>query len=315
MNLNHLPILREILRQKNLTKAAAVLNLTQPAVSNVLRLLRSHFGDSMLVRDGVGLRLTPKGKQVLGFLETALAYVETAIEGADFDPAIATGPIRIATVDNVISALAGPVCTILADEAPHLQAQFLTATQRSALDLRAGALDILITSSLMMESGLVDETTRRELRSRSLAEERLVCIGARDDAELTAGLSLDAYLARAHVSYIVDAEQHQTVERRRLSELGLNQMTRIATSSNLSLPSIVAQGGCLSLVPESLAQSACALYPIQIVDPPLDLPNIHWVMVWHERSDDSPLVQWAIDVITRCAGIFGEGATEAGGAG
>jgi LysR family transcriptional regulator, nod-box dependent transcriptional activator len=305
LNLNHLPILREILRQKNLTKAAATLNLTQPAISNVLKMLRSHFDDPLLVRDGSGMRLTPKGHQVLGFLETALAHVETVIQGVDFDAATAKGPVRIATVDNAIGALAGPVCKILAAEAPNLQAQFLSATPRSGLELKSGAVDILITSSIMMESGLVDETTRAELRSCPLADERLVCIGPLDDPDLAAGLSLEAYLARAHISYIVDADQHHTIERRRLSELGLSQFTRIATSSNLALPAIVAQSGCLALVPATLAKSASALYPIQIVASPMDVPDIHWVMVWHERSDDVPLVRWMMDAFLRCADIFG----------
>jgi DNA-binding transcriptional LysR family regulator len=55
LNLNHLPILREILRKASVSKAAEALNLTQPAVSNVLKALRAHFDDKLLTRHGSDL--------------------------------------------------------------------------------------------------------------------------------------------------------------------------------------------------------------------------------------------------------------------
>jgi LysR family transcriptional regulator, nod-box dependent transcriptional activator len=304
LNLNNLPILREILRQESVSKAAEALNLSQPAVSNVLKSLRDHFGDELLARDGAALRLTAKGKQLLDSLEAALSQVETAIEGQDFDPATAEGPVRIATADNLIGALAGPLCEILAKEAPHLQVQFLSATRRSALELRAGAIDLAIASTVLMGSGLADETTRSEMRVQPLADEQMVCIGRSDDAELAAGITLNAYLERRHVSYILDAEQHHTLERQQLSELGLRQKTRLATSSYQCLPGIVVQGRCLALVPVTLAQVAATHHPIQIVKSPLPMPDISWVMVWHERNSDSPLVQWTKSALLRCANVF-----------
>jgi LysR family transcriptional regulator, nod-box dependent transcriptional activator len=304
LNLNHLPILREILRKASVSKAAEALNLTQPAVSNVLKALRAHFDDKLLTRHGSDLRLTNGGKQLLASLNAALSHVELALEGQGFDPATVRGPVRIATADNLIGALAGPLSKILADEAPLLEVQFLTATRRSALDLRAGTLDLAIASTVMMGSGLADEDTRSEMRTQHLADEHMVCIGRADDAELAAGLSLDAYLKRPHASYILDAEQHHTLERQQLSKLGVQQAARISTSSYQCLPSIVVQGGCLALVPATLARAAKANYPIQIVESPLYMPDISWILVWHERSSDSPLIKWTKDAIIRCADVF-----------
>ena len=57
VNLNLLPILRELLRQRNVTEAAKRLNLTQSGVSEALGRLRAQFGDDLLVR--VGRKMTP----------------------------------------------------------------------------------------------------------------------------------------------------------------------------------------------------------------------------------------------------------------
>jgi DNA-binding transcriptional LysR family regulator len=299
LNLNHLPILREILRQQNLTKAAELLNLSQPAASNVLRSLRGHFGDDLLTREGIGMRRTAKGEELLLFLETALGHLESAVAGKPFDPVTATGPVRIATVDNVIGTYAAPMCRLLEREAPKLEIQFLVATRNLANDLKQGTVDVAITSTEFMDSPAISESLRKELRTQPIGTERLVCIGRSDDRELAKGLSLEAYLSRPHATYVVDADHHHTVERRYFREHGLSQFNRVATSSNHSLPAIVADSDCLAIVPVTLALWARKHYRLRIVEPPLDLPDINWVMAWHERAAVIPLVQWAMDAIMR----------------
>ncbi len=302
LNLNQLPILREILRQESITRAAELLSLSQPAVSNVLKSLRGHFGDDLLTRDGTNMRRTAKGEELLVFLETALAHIESAIKGDAFDPALATGPIRIATVDNVISTFAGPICGILETEAPNLEVQFVIATHNLAGDLKSGAVDIAVTSTEFMDSPAISESLRKELCIHPVGVEPLVCIGRSDDAQLAKGLSLDVYMSRPHASYIVDPDHHHTVERQHIRDVGLSRSTRIATSSNQNLPAIVANSDCLAIVPITLAKTAVSQYPLKIFRPPFDLPDIKWVIAWHERSSANPLFQWSKDAILQCSG-------------
>lgn len=304
LNLNYLPVLREVLRQRSFSKAAAKLNLTQPAVSNTMRVLRAHFADELLTRSGNDMQLTAMGKHLLQSLEVALHHVEAVVGGNGGDIATASGTVRIATVDNVIGAMAGSLTRLCAQEAPNLQIELLVASRDMAHDLHSGAIDIGITSSIMLDTLQVGESIRSQLRSEVLADERLVCIGARDDAGLAAGLTIEDYFARPHASFIVDAEQHHTVERQLMADMGLNQNSRIRTASNLSLPDIVAASGCLAIVPESLARKAMVHYPIQIVDPPMTVPDIRWVVVWQQRGEYDPIVKWAIDAIVRSANVF-----------
>jgi LysR family transcriptional regulator, nod-box dependent transcriptional activator len=299
LNLNFLPILREVLRQRSFSAAAKKLHLTQPAVSNTMRVLREHFDDELLARSGKGMELTTKGKQLLEALEIALSHIETVVGGATVDLGAATGTIRIATVDNIIGMIAGPLSRLCAEEAPNVHIELLVASRNMATELQSGGIDIAITSTIMMDTLKIAESDRRQLRSEILADERLVCIGPRDDASLAGGLTLEDYVARPHASFIVDPEQHHTVERQWLADMGLNPNSRIRTASNLSLPDIVATSGCLSLVPESLARKAVAQYPIQIFDPPMIVPDIRWVMIWHERSEIDAIVKWAMDAVIR----------------
>lgn len=304
LNLNYLPVLREVLRQRSLSKAAAKLHLTQPAVSNTMRILRLHFADELLARSGKDMQLTAMGQQLLQSLELALVHVESVVGGEARDLATATGTVRIATVDNVIGAMAGSLARLGAQEAPNLQLELVIATRDLAHELQSGSIDIGITSTVMFDRLQIGESARRQLRSEVLADERLVCIGPRDDELLSVGLTADDYLARPHASYMVDPEQHHTVERQVLADLGLDQNSQIRTASNLSLPGIVCASGCLSIVPESLAREAVAHYPIQIVDPPMAVPDIRWVVIWHQRGENDPIVKWAVEAIIRSADVF-----------
>ena len=58
-DLNLLKIFDVVMAERSLTRAAQVLSLTQPAVSNALRRLREALGDEVLVRRGRGLEATP----------------------------------------------------------------------------------------------------------------------------------------------------------------------------------------------------------------------------------------------------------------
>lgn len=301
LNLNQLPILRELLRQENITRAAEILNLSQPAVSNVLKTLRGHFGDELLVREGTTMSRTTKGEELLVFLETALTHIESAIIGSDFDAASATGPVRIATVDNVIGTVAAPVCKILESEAPELAVQFVIASHSLAHDLKSGSVDIAVTSTEFLDSSTIPVSLRDELHTQFIGAERLVGIGRAGDPHIAEGLSLDAYMSRPHASYVVDPDHPHTVERQHIRNLKLRRSTRIATSSNQSLPAIVANSDCLAIVPLTLAKMAERHYPIQIFKPPMDLPDIQWVVAWHGRVSDVPLIQWSIDAILRCS--------------
>ncbi|WP_421020805.1 LysR family transcriptional regulator, partial [Klebsiella pneumoniae] len=71
VNLNMLPVLRAILKHRNLTRAAEELNLTQSAVSNILKRLRDHFDDDLLIRDGRQFRLTERANRLFGPLDDA----------------------------------------------------------------------------------------------------------------------------------------------------------------------------------------------------------------------------------------------------
>lgn len=300
INLNTLPVLHEILRQGSIAKAAEVLHLTAPALSNTLRQLRGYFGDELIVRQGRGMRLTPKAEAMLQPLEIALSSVQDVLRDSGFDAAKSTDQFQIAMTDHSMSLLAAPLTAIIADEAPAMRARLTGVSSSIVDDFAVGKIDMIVTPRAILGAGHFNATQLSRIRTEFLCSEPMVCIGHADDAELTAGIGVERYLQRPHAGFFLNADQHASLEQAYLASMGYRQHDRLLMSSYLMLPMVVATTGCLSLVPLSIAALASQMHPIQFVAPPIKFPDFELVMVWHERDEARPSEKWLRNVLKRC---------------
>src|SRR5262245_28503449 len=102
LDLNLLVALRALLAEKHVTRAAARVRLTQPAMSHALARLRTVLGDPLLVRTSSGMQLTPRAEALVAPLERALGEVSKLLAPPEqFDPARSTRTFRVATTDYV----------------------------------------------------------------------------------------------------------------------------------------------------------------------------------------------------------------------
>lgn len=304
VNLNLLPILHEILKQRNLTRAAEMLNLTQSAVSNALKQLREHFGDDLLVRDGRRMRRTELAESLAEPLDLAMGAVRKALAPERFVPATSRQRFRIATADYIMAILAPHIARIQADEAPGIGVQMLTARRQSGEDLRVGRIDMIIMPRRMLLSGAAENSQlRHEVSVVDLLVEKLVCIGRKDDPDLDAGLTAERYLERAHAGFFLDFDVHASLEQFHLGVTGTRQFDRMLTSSFCSLPLIVANSDCLALIPESLARIYLPIFPLRAVPAPIEMPELDIVAVWHRRRDIDEGMKWLHGALTRASSM------------
>src|SRR3984885_506623 len=68
-DLNLLVVFTVLAEERNVTRAASRLLLSQPAVSRALQRLRDMFHDDLLIRSSSGYEPTPKGQHLLHELE------------------------------------------------------------------------------------------------------------------------------------------------------------------------------------------------------------------------------------------------------
>ena len=302
VNLNLMPILREILRHRNLTRAAETLNLTQSAVSNSLKQLREHFDDELLVRDGRNMRLTAVGLKLMGPVEEAVEAVRRALMPQRFDPMESRQRFRIATADYVMAILAPPLSALLQKEGPGMSVQMLSARRQSGEDLRVGRVDMVIMPRRMLYSGVGGGNYEQsEAIVQPLMTEQFVVVGHEDDPDMQRSLTAKRYLERAHAGFFLDFDVHVSLEQFHLNETGVRQFERILTSSFCTLPLIAATGSCLALLPESMARSAVETLPLKMAPSPIDMPKLELIMVTHKRRADDDALNWLATALKRSA--------------
>ena len=91
-DLNLLVALQILLEERNVTRAAERLSVSQPALSKTLQKLRDSFEDQLFTRTSHGLVPTPRaeelGRELPGLLET----IEQVLGDAEFSPDTARTP-------------------------------------------------------------------------------------------------------------------------------------------------------------------------------------------------------------------------------
>src|SRR5581483_12396788 len=106
VDLNLLVILRELLRERNVTRAAERVAVTQPAASAALARLRRHFGDELLVRRGGDYVLSPLAAQLAEHVETACAAAERVFAAeTDFDPETSNREFTLLMADYTVTVI------------------------------------------------------------------------------------------------------------------------------------------------------------------------------------------------------------------
>lgn len=123
-NLNLLPTLKVLLETRNISRAAELLNLSQPSISKQLGQLRSEFGDELLVREGQRWLLTPRAEALAAQLADSLGALERLYEAPEFAPERCERVFRLASSDYVAQHILPDICAALARAAPRAALEY-----------------------------------------------------------------------------------------------------------------------------------------------------------------------------------------------
>ena len=101
LDLNLLVSLQALLEEKSVTRAAARLFISQPAMSRVLQRLRYQLDDPLFTRTGNELVPTPKARDLQQRLPRLLDGILDMVSEGEFDPTTYVGEITIAVPEFV----------------------------------------------------------------------------------------------------------------------------------------------------------------------------------------------------------------------
>src|SRR6202048_1777701 len=143
-DLNLLVVFTALAEERNVTRAASRLLLSQPAVSRALRRLREMFHDDLLIRSSSGYEPTPKGQRLLHELETSLPRLDRLLSGSDFDPAAEETSFRIAATDHACHVVCPLLCRTVLAPGVRVSFEFLPLHDGQFEAMEKGRLDLVL---------------------------------------------------------------------------------------------------------------------------------------------------------------------------
>ena len=139
IDLNLLVYLDVLLRERNVTRAAEELGISQPAMSNSLRRLRDLFDDPVLVRTSDGMTPTDRALELQPLVRTVLTAAEQAVlPKTDFNPAESSRIFRIMASDYSEATLLPVLLGRLRKQAPNIRLDIMTPSDVSFHDVERG---------------------------------------------------------------------------------------------------------------------------------------------------------------------------------
>lgn len=280
VDLNLFVVFDAIFAQQSLTRAAEVLHVTQPAVSNSLARLREVFADPLFVRSPQGMSPTPLARQLIEPIRESLKTFDHCIRARmDFDPGTAQYTFRIHATEQAEISLLPRLLEHLAREAPAIRLEMVFMSRRDVpLALASGELQLSLDAPLL---------NHPELLSMPLNRDDYVC-ALRDGHPLRhKRISLKQYLAASHlhVSSRIKGSGHIDLA---LRSIGKKRDIRLRLQHYSALPGLLASSDLLASIPRTLADYwQLASKPLPFVTSSMELHAF-----WHRSADHDPAISW-----------------------
>lgn len=301
LDLNLLVVFDAVARERSVTRAAARLNMTQPAISHALGRLRSTLGDALFVRTPDGMDATPFARRLAEPIQDALHSLTLAVESAeDFDPPVSSRSFHIGVNNRAAVALATPVSKAVMTVAPDVRLVFRPSGTLDLEDcLDCGELDLAVGGW---------RAANERFRDLHLFDDPFVAVVQRGHpGALEPVISLDTLARYPHLALSSTGEDASFVDRE-LERHGLARKV-VLHASLLCAPSLLASTQMITILAERTAREFARMTPLNVLQLPFEPPRLQTVMLWHRRVDNLASHRWLRDLIAGVARtLAGQGA-------
>ena len=282
IDLNLLVYLDVLLREKNVTRAACQLNITQPAMSNGLKRLRALFNDPILVRTSDGMVPTERAKAIGPAISKILLNLEETLQNEDnFDEASSRRVFRIMSSDYAASTLIPPLLKQLSQKAPNITIDIMTPSDVTFHDVEAGKIDMAINRF---------EELPQSFHQKTVWKDTFSCIVGANNPIIN-DFNIANYLAAKHVwvaktGFGVGVGMDTTnfsnlgwVDEA-LAKLGRKRDIKAYTRNYHVAMQLALEGDLIATLPTRSAMLHKKDPNYKILPPPFEIPEIDLKMIW-----------------------------------
>lgn len=282
IDLNLLIYLDVLLREKNVTRAANQLNITQPAMSNGLKRLRNLFNDPILVRTSDGMVPTERARTLAPTIRKILLELEEALQGEEeFNEKSSSRVFRIMASDYAASTLLPELLKLLNKNAPNVTIDIMTPSDVTFHDVEAGKIDMAINR--------FDELPQ-SFHQKSIWIDSFSCLLSASNP-VVEQFNLSAYLAAKHVwvsktgfgvgvGMNPDDVQKLGWVDESLAKIGKQRDIKVFTRNYHVSMQLAHEDNLIATLPTKAAMLHKNDNSYIILEPPFEIPEMELKMIW-----------------------------------
>lgn len=283
-DLNLLVAAEALLTERNVTRAAERLNLSQSATSSALARLREQFEDELLVPTGRGFRLSSKAEELLPSLRSILGRVEFEIIGGSIiKPQDAKRHVKLMASDYVALTKIAPGLDALAREAPSLTFEINRMTDRPSLSIEQYDVDLLIAPDVFIS---------QKHPSSFYFDDDYVVLAGRENPWSDRGMSRESYLAAPQVAVQFELRGNPAHDDRFLQQRGESKKIVVTVSSHALVPYFLVGSDRIATIHRKQAEIFARLFPLEIIELPVEIPNLTEMFQWHKSNEDDAVLRY-----------------------
>ncbi|WP_322069929.1 LysR family transcriptional regulator [Paraburkholderia bannensis] len=286
IDLNLLVAFDALMLERNVTRAAAQIGVSQPAMSAALSRLRTLLGDPLFLRSANGLLPTARARDLADPIAQALRQIETTLVGRrEFAPREAALTVNVGLSDYPAFVLLPALLEAIAQEALGVAINVQAFTDRDdAVDLLdAGAIDVAV--------GVPPTHPESRILTRPILRDEFVTIVASNQPAARRGMNMATYLSLPHALVSPEGQRHGLVDQA-LAQQGKQRKLALTLPQMFAVPAVVARTTMTATLMKRVVLNSPAIDKLALFPPPIALPEIVFHLIWHRRTDGDPAQQW-----------------------
>lgn len=280
LDLNLLRALKALLDERHVTRAAASIGLSQPAMSRALQRLRKMFNDLLLIKNSSGYELTSRAHQLYEPLQEIFLQLNQLVSPPSFDPAAAEVEISIAMRDYEMVTILPAIMSLFSKEAPHLKLRIIPLVGEAMTALEQHDVDFTISAT---------ETNSAMLYQKKLLTDNFACLLSAKESKQE--LTLEQFVAMKHCLITISGVGPGVVDKQ-LAEQGLHREIMVRVPNFLAASHLIKNSNLILTLPQRLAKLLSDDKTIVMIEAPLKLPDFSVYLYWHCRNHTNPMHQW-----------------------
>ena len=278
--------MNSIYTEGSLTKAAEVVGITQPAVSNALSRLREKFDDELFVRTGSGMVPTQKTENIIKDVQNALQLMQKSVNEPDeFKPESSQRTFRISLGDinegRILAILMGKI----EKEAPNVSVE-------SYYSARDQVPHALATNELSFAVDPFIPNSKDTNSMKVFSDKFVIAHRANHPVTKVSNLDLDEMLKLKYIN-ISNRKRGASVVEMEMQKMQLQPEMALRGQHYLVTPEIVRSTDLCLLCAETFAKK----HGLSYVEIPLKVPPLEQYLIWHNSDDNDGSHIWMRNLI------------------